>query len=97
MPDAQTLLIVSEETSFGMPPLICACREGICPVPACSTWPMITCWTWSGADVGALERGLDGDSAQFGRVQRGQAAAELADGRAGGAEDHGSWHRGAIY
>ena len=43
MPDAQTLLIVSEETSFGIPPLICAWREGICPWPACSTWPMMTC------------------------------------------------------
>ena len=29
MPDAQTLLTVSEETSFGMPPLIWAWREGI--------------------------------------------------------------------
>ena len=45
--EAQTLLIVSEETSFGMPPLICAWREGIWPCPACRTWPMITCWTSS--------------------------------------------------
>ena len=29
MPDAQTLLIVSDGTSFGMPALICAWREGI--------------------------------------------------------------------
>ena len=29
MPEAQTLLIVSEGTSFGMPPLIWAWREGI--------------------------------------------------------------------
>ena len=36
-PDAQTLLIVSEETSLGMPALIWAWREGICPCPACST------------------------------------------------------------
>ena len=28
-PDAQTLLIVSEETSLGIPALICAWREGI--------------------------------------------------------------------
>ena len=39
-PEAQTLLIVSEETSFGMPALICAWREGIWPWPAWSTWPM---------------------------------------------------------
>ena len=49
MPDAHTLLIVSEETSFGIPALICAWREGICPWPACSTWPITTCWTCSGA------------------------------------------------
>jgi hypothetical protein len=43
------LLIVSEETSFGMPALICAWRDGICPAPACRTWPMTTCCTCSGA------------------------------------------------
>src|SRR5947209_17105251 len=48
-PDAQTLLTVSEETSLGMPALICAWREGIWPWPAWSTWPMTTCWTSSGA------------------------------------------------
>jgi hypothetical protein len=47
MPEAQTLLTVSEETSFGIPPLICAWRDGIWPWPAWSTWPTITCWTWS--------------------------------------------------
>ena len=49
MPEAQTLLIVSELTSFGIPALICAWREGIWPWPACRTWPMITCWTSSAA------------------------------------------------
>ncbi len=49
MPEAQTLLIVSEGTSFGMPPLIWAWREGIWPWPACSTWPKTTCWICSGA------------------------------------------------
>ncbi len=39
MPEAQTLLTVSEGTSLGMPALIWAWREGICPWPACSTWP----------------------------------------------------------
>ncbi len=48
-PDAQTLLIVSEETSFGIPPLICAWRLGIWPWPAWSTWPNTTCSTCSGA------------------------------------------------
>ena len=49
MPEAQTLLIVSEGTSFGMPPLIWAWREGIWPWPACRTWPKTTCWTCSGS------------------------------------------------
>ncbi len=49
MPEAHTLLIVSEETSLGIPALICAWREGIWPWPAWSTWPMTTCWTVSGA------------------------------------------------
>src|SRR4051812_39435415 len=49
IPEAQTLFTVSDETSFGMPALICAWREGICPCPAWRTWPMTTCSTWSGA------------------------------------------------
>ena len=32
-----------------MPALICAWREGIWPEPACSTWPITTCCTCSGA------------------------------------------------
>ena len=55
---------------------------------------MTTCWTCSGRDVGALQRGLDRDAAELGGVERGQAAAELADGCAGGAEDDGLGHRG---
>src|SRR3954451_19623185 len=49
MPEAQTLLIVSEDTSSGIPAAICAWREGICPWPACSTVPITTCSTCSGA------------------------------------------------
>src|SRR3954454_16065402 len=49
MPEAQTLLMVSEETSFGMPALIWAWREGIWPWPAWRTCPMTTCWTCSGS------------------------------------------------
>src|SRR5215216_2375062 len=47
-PDAQTLLTVSEDTSFGIPALICACLLGIWPCPACRTWPKTTCSTCSG-------------------------------------------------
>jgi hypothetical protein len=42
MLEAHTLLIVSEETSFGMSALIWAWRDGIWPWPAWSTWPMTT-------------------------------------------------------
>ncbi len=49
MPEAQTLLFVSEETSLGIPALIWAWREGTWPWPAWITCPMTTCWTSSGA------------------------------------------------
>ena len=42
-----------------------------------------------GRHAGALQRGADGDAAEFGCFERGESAAELADGGAGGAEDHG--------
>src|ERR687893_1534883 len=48
-PEAHTLLTVSDETSLGMPALICAWRLGIWPCPACSTCPKTTCSTCSGA------------------------------------------------
>ena len=37
IPEAQTLLIVSDEISFGIPALTCAWRDGIWPWPAWST------------------------------------------------------------
>jgi hypothetical protein len=49
MPEAQTLLIVSDETSFGMPASICAWRDGIWPWPAWITVPITTCSTCSGS------------------------------------------------
>ncbi len=49
MPEAQTLLIVSEETALGMPALIWAWREVIWPWPAWRTCPITTCWTCSGS------------------------------------------------
>ena len=41
-PDRHTLLIVSDGTVIGIPAATAACRDGIWPAPACSTWPMIT-------------------------------------------------------
>src|SRR4029453_9408006 len=49
MPDRHTLLIVSAGVVIGMPAATAAWRAVICPVPACSTCPMITYCTWSGA------------------------------------------------
>ena len=43
--------------------------------------------------LGALERGRDGGAAEVGGVERGEAAADLSERRAGGAEDHGLGHR----
>ena len=45
------MLIVSDETSFGIPALICAWRDGIWPCPAWMTWPMITWSTCSGSTL----------------------------------------------
>src|ERR1700729_2305923 len=45
-----------------------------------------------GRDVGTLERRLDRGSAELGRIDAGQAAAEFADRRPGGREDHGLGH-----
>ena len=95
MPEAQTLLIVSEETSFGMPALICAWREGIWPCAGLEHLAHHDVLDLLGLDVGALERGLDRDAAELGRLQGGEAAAELADGRAGGCRGSRSWASGS--
>lgn len=49
MPDRHTLLTVSAGTVIGIPPFTAACRAGICPDPAVSTWPMTTASTTSPA------------------------------------------------
>ena len=72
MPEAQTLLTVSEGTSFGIPPLICAWRLGIWPWPAWSTWPNTTCCDLVRRHLGALERGGDGGAAEIGGVEGGE-------------------------
>ena len=77
-----------------MPALIWAWREGIWPWPACSTWPMTTCSTCSGSTPARSSAALDREPAELGGVERGQAAAHLADRGARGAEDHGLGHGG---
>ena len=75
-----------------MPASICAWREGIWPWPACSTWPITTCWTWSGSTPARSRAALIAIPPELRGLERGEAAAELADGGAGGAEDHGVGH-----
>ena len=41
-PERQTLLMVIDGTSIGMPPSTAASRAGFWPAPAWMTWPMIT-------------------------------------------------------
>jgi hypothetical protein len=41
-PERQTLLMVIDGTSIGIPALTADWRAGIWPAPAWSTWPMIT-------------------------------------------------------
>ena len=62
------------------------------PAPACSTWPMTTCWTCSGSTPARSSAAWMAMPPSSVAVEGGQAAAELADGRAGGAEDHGLGH-----
>src|ERR1700722_1052522 len=49
MPLRHILLMVSDGTSQPIPAATAACRAGICPAPAGSTWPLIT---YSTADGG---------------------------------------------
>ena len=87
MPEAQTLLIVSEGTSFGMPPLIWAWREGICPWPACRTWPKTTCWTCSGSTPERSSAASITWPPRSVASSEERASAHLAEGGARGSKD----------
>ena len=91
-PDAQTLLIVSDGTSFGMPAAICAWRDGIWPCAGLQHLAHDDVLDLLGRHLGALERGADRDAAQLRRRQGGEPAAEPADGCPRGAEDDGPGH-----
>ena len=91
-PDRQTLLIVSAGTVIGMPALTAAWRAGIWPAPACSTWPMITYSTWSGAHAGPLQRGLDRDAAEVGAGEVLERAEQPAHRGPGAGDDDGTSH-----
>ena len=88
MPEAQTLLIVSEGTSFGIPPLIWAWREGICPWPACRTWPKTTCSTCSGATPERSSAASITCAAEVGGVEGRETATHLSEGGTSGSKNH---------
>ena len=86
--EAQTLLIVSEPTSFGIPAPIAACRAGAWPTPACSTSPMITYSTSSGSTPARSSAALIAIAPSSGAWYDGQAAAELPERRPDRGDDH---------
>ena len=87
------MLIVSEETSLGMPGLDLGLARGDLALAGLDHLAHDDVLDLLGLDVGALERGVIAVAAELGGVERGEAAAELADRGAGGAEDDGLGHR----
>ena len=87
MPEAHTLLIVSEPTCSGIPTPSDTWRDGMWPAPAWMTWPKIDVLDLLRLDPGALERAARGDLAELDRGHRREAAADLREGRARSAED----------
>ena len=92
MPDAQTLLIVSEETSLRDPGLDLGLARGDLALAGLDDLAHDDVLDLLGSDLGALERGLD-RACRRARWRPGrEAAAELADRGAGGREDDGLGH-----
>ncbi len=87
------MLIVSEETSLGMPALICAWREGICPWPACSTWPMTTWSTCSGSTPARSSAASIASPPSSVASSADRPPPILPIGVRAAAEDHGLGHR----
>ena len=84
--------MVSEGTSQPMPAATAACRAGICPAPAVSTWPMITYSTADAGTPGLLQRAGDGDRAEIAAREVLQRTHQFADRRAGSSNDHRRRH-----
>ena len=87
------MLIVSEGTSLGISAWIWAWRDGICPWPACRTWPKIDLLDLVGGDAGALERRADRLAAELRSALGGERSAHLPERGARGAEDDCLGHR----
>ena len=90
--DAQTLLIVSAGVSFGRPAPIAACRAGAWPAPACSTWPMITYCGSCGSSPIRSSAAAIAIGPELRRLVPGEPAAEPAERRPDGADDHAARH-----
>jgi hypothetical protein len=88
-PEPHTMLTVSAETPGGTPALSAACRAGAWPSAGLHDVAHDDLLHVVAAHAGAPERLADGDGAEVGRLDRLRAAEELADRRAGGADDHG--------
>ena len=96
MPDAHTLLIVSEEISFGMPALDLRLAGGDLPLAGLDHLAHDDVLDLLGRDLGALERGFDRGATELGGVEARESAAELADRCAGCRQDHGLGHLGSV-
>ena len=77
---------------MGMPAAIEAWRAGFWPWAAVSTWPRMTSVTSSPRDLGALQRGPDGDLAQLVGGNGCEGPAEGPHRRAGGGNDDDVFH-----
>ena len=88
MPEAQTLLIVSEGTSLRDAGLDLGLARGDLALAGLQDLAEDHLLDLVGLDLGALQRGGDRLAAEVGGVERGQRPAHLAEGGAGGAEDH---------
>ena len=92
IPEAQTLLIVSDGDLLRDPGLDLRLARGDLALAGLEHLAHHDVLDLLGRDLGALERGPDRDAAELGRVEGREPAAELADRRAGGGQDHGLGH-----
>ena len=97
MDEAQTLLIVSAGTSFGIPAPTAACRAGACPTPACSTWPMITYSTSPGSRPARSSAARITIDAELRRRIASEPASESPERGADGGHDHRAGSRRGAY
>ena len=94
--EAQTLLIVSAGTSFGMPAPTAACRAGAWPDAGLEHLAHDDVADLGGIDARALEACPDRDRAELGRRVPGETAAEPAERRPHRRDDHRARHGASV-